>query len=59
MADLSLKYSDLNKTIGAYAVKQRTESRQFLAWFLNHYYRLEESDIDDCICDGHDDKTVV
>jgi hypothetical protein len=58
MAKLSLKYSDLNKLIGAYAVSQRTESRQFLAWFLNHYYRLEESDVDDCICDGHDDKTV-
>lgn len=58
MAKLSLKYSDLNKLIGVYAVTQRTESRQFLAWFLSHYYRLEDSDVDDCICDGHDDKTV-
>jgi hypothetical protein len=58
MARLSLGYSDLNKLIGAYAVTQRTESRQFLAWFLSHYYRLEDSDVDDCICDGHDDKTV-
>lgn len=37
---------------------QRTESRQFLAWFLQNYYRLEENDVDDCICDGHDDKTI-
>ena len=58
MAKLSLKYADLQSLIGAYAVTQRTESRQFLAWFLNHYYRLEETDVDDCICDGHDDKTI-
>lgn len=58
MAKLSLSYSDLQKLIGNYAVSQRTESRQFLAWFLNHYYRLEETDVDDCICDGHDDKTI-
>jgi hypothetical protein len=58
MAKLSLKYADLQALIGAYAVSQRTESRQFLAWFLNHYYRLEDTDVDDCICDGHDDKTV-
>ena len=58
MAKLSLKYADLQTLIGAYAVSQRTESRQFLAWFLNHYYRLEESDVDDCICDGPDDKTI-
>src|SRR6185437_426964 len=58
MAKISLKYSDLNKLIGAFAVSQRTESRQFLAWFLSNYYRLEDSDIDDAICDGHDDKTI-
>jgi AIPR protein len=58
MAELSLKYTNLQKHIEAYAVTQRTESRQFLAWFLNHYYRLDETDVDDCICDGHDDKTV-
>jgi AIPR protein len=58
MAKLSLKYSDLVKMLGSYAMTQRTESRQFLAWFLQNYYRLEENDVDDCICDGHDDKTI-
>jgi hypothetical protein len=43
---------------GTHAVRQRTESRQFLAWFLENYYRLEESEIDDCICDGNYDKGV-
>ncbi len=37
---------------------QRTESRQFLAWFLENYYRLEETEIEDCICDGVDDKGI-
>ena len=58
MGKLSLKYADLNKILGAYAVSQRTESRQFLAWFLNHYYRLDEGVIDDVICDGHDDRSI-
>ncbi len=58
MAKLSLKYADLQRLIGAYAVSQRTESRQFLAWFLHHYYRLEETTVDDSICDGPDDKTI-
>ena len=43
---------------GPYAVKQRTESRQFLAWFLQNYYRLEETDVEDCICDGSYDKGI-
>jgi hypothetical protein len=58
MSKLSLKYPDLLQLIGAFAMSQRTESRQFLAWFLHNYYRLEEEAVDDCICDGHDDKTV-
>lgn len=55
---LSLKYSELTKLIGGHAVTQRTESRQFLAWFLHNYYRLDETDVDDCICDGNDDKSI-
>lgn len=58
MSTLSLKYSDLQRLIGPYAVNQRTESRQFLAWFLHHYYRLDETTVDDSICDGPDDKTI-
>lgn len=58
MSTLSLKYTDLQRLIGAYAVSQRTESRQFLAWFLHNCYRLDETTVDDSICDGPDDKTI-
>jgi len=55
---LQLSYPDILKLFGNHAVIQRTESRQFLAWFLENYYRLEESEVDDCICDGNYDKGV-
>ena len=55
---IQLSYPDLLTLFGSHAVKQRTESRQFLAWFLENYYRLEESEIDDSICDGSYDKGV-
>ena len=53
---LNLAYPAILQLFGRHAVKQRTESRQLLAWFLENYYRLEESEVDDCICDGPDDK---
>jgi hypothetical protein len=55
---LQLSYPDILKLFGNHAVIQRTESRQFLAWFLENYYRLEEGEVDDCICDGNYDKGV-
>jgi hypothetical protein len=57
-AKLQLSYPDILRLFGSRAIKQRTESRQFLAWFLENYYRLEEGEIDDCICDGNYDKGV-
>lgn len=53
---LNLSYPAILTLFGTHAVKQRTESRQFLAWFLQNYYRLEETEVDDCICDGNYDK---
>ncbi len=35
-----------------------TESRAFLAWFLENYYCLEEIEVDDALCDGHADKGI-
>ena len=58
MAPLDLSYPNLLTTFGEHAMKERTESRQFLAWFLEHYYRLEETEASDCICDGFYDKGV-
>jgi hypothetical protein len=56
MPKLDLSYPSILQLFGAHAVKQRTESRQFLAWFLQNYYRLEETEVEDCICDGNYDK---
>jgi hypothetical protein len=57
-AKLNLSYPDILTLFGKHAVTQRTESRQFLAWFLANYYRLDESEIDESICDGSYDKGV-
>ncbi len=57
-AKLLLSYPDILQLLAPHAVVQRTESRQFLAWFLHNYYRLEEGEVDDCICDGPNDKTI-
>lgn len=58
MNRLDLSYPNLLMTFGEHAMKERTESRQFLAWFLEHYYRLEETEASDCICDGSYDKGI-
>ena len=39
-------------------MRERTESRAFLAWFLQHFYRLDEIEVHDCICDGQNDQGV-
>jgi len=57
-AALPLSHPAIKKLLSGYAMKQRTESRQFLAWFLENYYRLEEIEVEDCICDGTDDKGI-
>jgi len=55
---LTLAYPAIQKLYAGHAVTQRTESRRFLAWFLENYYRLEDTEIEDCICDGVDDKGI-
>ena len=36
----------------------RTESQAFLVWFLENYFRLDEVDANDAVCDGPDDKGI-
>ena len=43
---------------GAHRAKGRSESRAFLAWFLEHYYHLDEQTSQDSVCDGPDDKGI-
>jgi hypothetical protein len=51
-----LTYPKILSQLEKHLAEGRTESRAFLAWFLEHYYRLEEVDAHDAVCDGIDDK---
>ncbi|WP_419162367.1 AIPR family protein [Candidatus Palauibacter sp.] len=53
-----LTYPGLLDECRAHTAEGRAESRAFLAWFLEHYFRLEELAAQDCVCDGPDDKGV-
>lgn len=55
---LSLTYNSLQLLVEPYLGGSRTESRAFLAWFLENIYRLEPVQAEDCVCDGPDDKGV-
>ncbi len=55
---ISLDYPAILKNFGSYLDRSRTESRAFLAWFLDNFYRLEEIDVLDSIVDNNDDKGI-
>ena len=57
MADIDFSYPkvlDLLEPITG----GRTESHSFLVWFLMHFMRLEDTEAQDAVCDGPDDKGV-
>lgn len=58
MSQLDLRYPQIVNLFGMHAVPGRTDSRAFLGWFLANYFRLEESSVEDSICDGSDDKGI-
>lgn len=55
---LDLTYPAILEMFGKHNVQGRTESRAFLGWFLEHYFRLDQLHVEDSICDGSDDKGV-
>lgn len=55
---LQLKYPALLDVIAPCLVPGRTESHSFLVWFLQHFFRLDETESQDTVCDGPDDKGV-
>ncbi len=55
---VDLTYDNLQRLVKPYLGGTRTESRAFLAWFLESVYRLEPTEAEDCVCDGPDDKGV-
>lgn len=55
---LTLEYPAILAHFGGHMIAGRLESRAFLGWFLEHYYRLDATDAQDAICDGSDDKGI-
>jgi hypothetical protein len=55
---LDISYRSIVNHIERHNVKGGTESRAFLAWFLENYYRMDESEVYDCLCDGKNDKGI-
>jgi hypothetical protein len=58
VAELDLSYPGILEHFSGHMAPGRSESRAFLAWFLEHYYRLEELSAQDAVCDGPDDKGI-
>ena len=55
---IDLKYPAVRALIESHLGAGRSDSRAFLAWFLEHYYRLEHDAAHDAVCDGPDDKGI-
>lgn len=55
---LDLTYPGILSTIKASLVPGRTESHALLVWFLQHYFRLDELEAQETVCDGPDDKGI-
>lgn len=55
---VELTYPAVLDTIKSCIVPGRTESHAFLVWFLEHYFRLDDTEAQDTVCDGPDDKGV-
>lgn len=55
---MELNYPGLLETINGELVPGRTESHALLLWFLKNYYRLDEVEATDAVCDGPDDKGI-
>lgn len=58
MQSSDLDYANFLPVISKYSHKGRSESANFLNWFLENIYRLDETSADDCICDKENDKGI-
>ena len=58
MTPINLTYPAILEHFGKHRVAGRTESRSFLGWFLENYFRLDQLRVEDSICDGPDDKGI-
>lgn len=51
-------YPHILKYFGRHSVPGSPESRALLAWFLDNFYRLDDLEIQDSLCDGNGDKGI-
>ena len=56
--ELDLTYPAILNAIKTEVATGRTESHALLVWFLQHFFRLEELEAQETVCDGPDDKGV-
>lgn len=55
---INVNYPEILDLISDYNITGRTESAAFLMWYLENYYRLENQDCIDTVCDQSGDKGV-
>lgn len=55
---IDLRYAALLARIKPYQSARRSESAAFLIWYLVNYYRLDELEATDCVCDQSGDKGI-
>ncbi len=55
---VSLDYPEILHTIRDMLISKRTESASFLCWYLVNYYRLDDVEAVDAICDQKGDKGI-
>ena len=56
---IDLTYPNILTHISQYKSDKRTESAAFLIWYLVNYYRLDELDATDCVCDSMETKALT
>ena len=57
MAKIDFTYPKVLDVLGPIETG-RTESHAFLVWFLMHFMRLDDTEAQDAVCDGLDDKGI-
>jgi hypothetical protein len=55
---INLDYPVIQELYREYMDPKRSESAAFLIWFLQHYYRLDEQEAIDCVCDQPGDRGI-
>jgi len=55
---LKLDFPDILETISDFKIQGRSDSAAFLCWYLSKYYRLDDIEAVDTICDENGDKGI-